>query len=295
MVERIPGETLPDLTIDQTVGLLSAVLLLVLILSVWIGWRELQAARNLPFFLLRRERIGRAWRLISIGLIFGVAAAAVHFFGRQAVYQVFPPTPSITPTMTITSTRTITPIPSITSTPTITLSPTITATATITPTPRIPEALTVLFRETVTPPADAALSPIDVAQSLDTLNRAVRPELELENPLGELYGAFTYNDMLDGIRWTAIWYRGDEIVCVESKPWDGGTGGYGYTECLPAEGWLAADYEIQMFIGDKWKVSARFSVTGEAVSPTPTATASPAPTVPTPTATISPTAPTPSS
>lgn len=285
---------LPDLTIDQTVGLLSVVLLLGLILAAWIGWRELQAASRLPFFLLRRERVGRAWRLISIGLVFGVATVVVHLFGRQAAYQVFPPTPSITPTFTVTPTRTITPIPSITSTPTITLTPTITTTPTVTPTPQIPEALTVLFRETVTPSPDAAFSPIEVAVSLDRLNRAIQPEVELENPLGKLYGAFTYNDMQDGVRWTAIWYSGDEIVCVESNPWDGGTGGYGFTECLPPTGWQPGEYEIQMFVGENWKVSTRFSVTGTAVSPTPTPSASPSPTVPTPSATISPTAATPS-
>jgi hypothetical protein len=282
------------MAIDQTVRLLAFVLLLILVLAVWIGWRGLQSARHLPFFILRRERIARAWRLIAIGLIFGVAGLAVQIFGRQAAYQIFPPTPSITPTITVTSTRTVTPIPSITLTPTITLTSTITATPTVTPTPVIPDALTVLFRETVTPPADAAFSPIEVAPALDTLNRAIRPELQLENPLGKLYGAFTYNDMLDGVRWTAIWYSGDKIICVESKPWDGGTGGYGYTECLPSTGWLAGDYEIQMFIGDTWKVSTRFSVTGEAVSPTPTASASPSPTLPSPSPTISPTASTPS-
>lgn len=278
---------MPDLTIDQSVGLISVLLLAGLILAIGIGWRELQAASRLPFFLLRRERVTRAWRLLLIGLVFGFAAVIVHFFGRQAVYQVLPPTASITPTPTITLTRTITPTATISLTPTTTVSPTITPTATITPTPRIPEALIVLFRETITPSPEAAFSPIEVAISLDTLNRAIQPEAELENPLGKLYGAFTYNDMQDGVRWTAIWYHGSTVVCVESNPWDGGTGGYGYTECQPSGGWEAGEYEIQMFIGETWKVSARFTVIGEAVSPTPTASASATATVNTPTPTAS--------
>ena len=50
--------------------------------------------------------------------------------------------------------------------------------------------------------------------------------------------------------------------------WDGGTGGYGYTECLPEGGWAEGSYEVQVFIGDQWKSSARFDVLGDPATAT---------------------------
>jgi hypothetical protein len=124
----------------------------------------------------------------------------------------------------------------------------------------------------VTPDPSAALSTIDVATRLDRSNRAINPDDAFVSPSGVLYGAFTYNFMQDGVRWTAIWYRGSQIVCLESQPWDGGTGGFGYTECDPQQGWQAGNYEIQMFVGTQWKVSARFEVLTGTATPTPTFT-----------------------
>ena len=87
-------------------------------------------------------------------------------------------------------------------------------------------------------------------------------------PSGTIYGIFAY-DFLDlGVPWTALWYRGTEVVCFESLPWDGSTGGYGFTDCTP-DAWLPGDYEVRIFVGDQWKVSSQFTVVGEG---TPTVT-----------------------
>ena len=101
------------------------------------------------------------------------------------------------------------------------------------------------------------------------------PGQEFVNPIDILYGAFTYDFLIDGARWTAIWYRGDDVVCVESKPWDGGTGGYGYTECEPRSSWQSGEYEVQMFLAEEWKTSTRFSVLADPNTPTVEPTASP--------------------
>jgi hypothetical protein len=121
----------------------------------------------------------------------------------------------------------------------------------------------------VTPPSEAALSPIEIATGLGQNNQAINPRDEFENPLGRLYGAFTYNNLVNGVQWSAIWYREGEIVCIENQTWTAGTGGFGYTECEPRV-WQPGEYEIQMFLGERWMVSKRFSVVGD--PPTPTAT-----------------------
>lgn len=263
------------MTIDQTVQLLSLGLYAALFGLLWLGWSRIRAANRLPYFMIRRQRSTQAWRLVLLGLVFGAAGLVLQVFGRQAAYVLVPPTPSATPTLTASPTATVTQTASITPTQSATLIPSITPTASGTPTPSIPEAITVLFRETITPRPEAVFSPIQISRRLDRLNRALNPAEAFENPIGTLYGAFTYDFLDDGVRWTALWYREDRIVCSETLPWQGGTGGYGFAECSPAEGWQPGEYELRMFLGETWKASARFRVSGLPPTVTPSATAAP--------------------
>jgi len=45
-----------------------------------------------------------------------------------------------------------------------------------------------------------------------------------------MYGIFTYDGMIPGVQWTALWMRDGELVSYESYPWNGGTGGAYFTE-----------------------------------------------------------------
>jgi type VI secretion system secreted protein VgrG len=247
------------MTIDQTVFLIATALLLSTIIVIYFGRKGLLDARDLPYFMLRRARVTQSWRVILLGLILGIASLLTYTMGRRAAYVIYPPTPSVTPTQTVTPTPTQTLVPSITPTASITPIPSSTATATVTPTPRLPEEIRILIRETVTPNPEALFSPIEVADRLNGFNQAINPQDDFFSPQGRLFGAFSYNNLQDGIRWTAIWYFRDEILCLETQPWDGGTGGYGYTECDP-ESWQPGRYDIQLFYGDEWKGSTYFEL-----------------------------------
>ena len=270
-----------SVSIEQSLHTIGQLLILVCLLLLTIGWRRIASARRLPYFLLRRDLSGKGWRSVALGFVLGLFGVLFLIFGTRVAFMIVPPTPSRTPTATITLTPTITLSPTISTTPTISATPTITQTSTATSTPVLPEQIVVLFRETVTPRPDAVISPILVAERIDRNNQAINPGEEFENPLRRLFGAFTYDNLADGVRWTAIWYFGEERICVESTQWDGGTGGFGFTEC-EQEYWLPGEYEIQMFIGERWLVSTRFSVIGDPPTATPmitpTATASSTPT-----------------
>lgn len=261
------------MTIDQTVQLIAISLFIGLVLFGWIGWMQIRQANSLPYFMLRRDRVATGWRLLLLAVLLGLAGLLVQFFGRPAAYVLVPPTPSPTFTATITPTASVTLTPSITPTASITPTPSITLTPRPTNTPVLPEQITVLFRETVTPPPDAQFSPLQVDSQLGFGNQTVNPRDVFIQPDGTLYAAFSYNFLQDGVRWSAIWYLGSEIVCLETQPWDGGTGGFGFTECNPERGWQAGEYEIQMFLGETWKVSARFTVLDGTQTATPTLTA----------------------
>jgi hypothetical protein len=91
-----------------------------------------------------------------------------------------------------------------------------------------------------------------------------------------MYGSFAYNNTLPDAQWTALWYRNGELVDYETKPWDGGTGGIGYTDSTdPIGGWVPGTYEVQIFMGYDWMTIGRFVVLGELATSTPARTPTP--------------------
>jgi hypothetical protein len=262
------------MTIDQTVSWLAWTLVLTGLVLGAIAVRRVIQAGRLRYYLLRREQAAGAWRLLLVAAAVVLASIVVFAFGRPAAYAVYPPTPSVTPTSTKSATPTITETSTITVTPSISATPSVTPTATASVTPRLPESLLLLYQDDPTPQPAAVLSPILVTTRLTNFNIPIDPQEDFENPVGRLYGAFSYDHMNDGVRWSALWNLDGETICFETKPWDGGTGGYGYTDCLPEQGWAEGEYEIQIFVGTEWRVSTRFEIIGAP----PTATGTPSPT-----------------
>jgi len=231
-----------------------------ILLSVWIGVRTIRAGQRLPFFRKRRDRMVRGWRMVFSGVILAILALFLNRFAEPVIYKVYPPSP------TVTNTPTITPTPTMTTTPTVTLTPTITPTTSITPTPFVPPTLAAGFASQVTPSPDSVFSPLIFSQRLTESKLPDEPGTEFKNPVGHLYASFSYDRMLDGSQWTALWYRGSELVFFETKPWDGGTGGYGYTDWNPAAAeWLAGEYDVYIFNGLEYKTTGHFTVTGDPV------------------------------
>ena len=244
------------------------------VFSLVSGIRTIRAGQALLYFRKRREIIARGWRMILFSFFLAGAAFFLNRYAEPVVYRVFPPSPTVTLTSTVTLT------PSITVSPTITLTSTITNTPEISPTPLLPGEIVEQFTALLTPNPDSAFSTLLFSRSLGENNQPENPLLEFINPVGKVFGSFSYNNILDGSQWTAIWYRlsDQKIICYETSPWDGGVGGFGYTDCDPlAEEWLPGEYEVQLYIGQTWKQSGRFTVSGD--PPTPTYTASPTRTI----------------
>jgi hypothetical protein len=250
--------------VDLQAGTIALVLLLVLfaILSIRGGIRTIQAARRMTFYHLRRQREASGWRQLGLAVLLLLGAVALPIYGLPVAYQYFPPspTPSLTPS--------ITPIPSLTLSPTITLSPTVTdtpvesATPTASSTPNIPAPIQALFQGTVTPNPDVVFSPL-VFTTASGDYPPVRSNTVFQNPVGHMYGIFTYDAMLPGVQWTALWLREGELISYESYPWDGGTGGAYFTEWNPpADQWAPGIYTVQLFVGQQFVISGRFLVEG---------------------------------
>ena len=242
------------------------------------GTRTLQAARKLTFYRLRRSRITSAWWMFSGALLLLILAILVPTVGTPIAFRIFPPSPTVAPTLTPSIVPTITLSPTITLTPTITDTPLVTDTPTGTSTPYLPIAIEAGFISVVTPNPDAVISPLQFGTSIK--NSVLEfPSTLIRNPIPRMYAFFSYDGMLPGSQWTAVWYRNGEYVFHESYPWDGGTGGYYYSECVsPAGGWLAGNYSVQIYVGVVFKRAGSFTVEGEAPA-TPNATLTPTPAI----------------
>lgn len=267
--------------------------LLLFIVSLVAGIRTVLKSRGLKFFRMRHERQVAGWRLILTSVLFALIAVFLNTLAEPIIYHFIPPTATLTSTPTITLTPTISLTPTITLSPTITPTPSVSDTPTITPTPRIPLAIEAQFQSSTTPSPASVFSPLVFTLELDQNFLPVDPAEVFQNPVGHLYAWFTYDQMTVGAQWTAIWYRGGEVVHYETLPWNGGTGGIGYTDWEPpAYEWLPGEYEVQIFVGYEWKVASTFTVEGEAPPPPPTATPTNTATItpsPTDTATVTPT------
>ena len=194
---------------------------------------------------------------------------------------------TLTPQATSTPKAGPTPTPTITSTPTITFTPAITDTPPFTTTPFIPLAIEALFESVITPNPNAAFSQLQFTRNCSNFLEFEAAAV-FQNPTRYICGVFTYAEMLPGSQWTALWYRDGELVHYETIPWDGETGGYGFTEWeAPPEEWLPGNYEVQIFVGLEWKVVGQFILQGDAptrvptlsptISPSPAVTQTPAP------------------
>ncbi len=245
---------------------------------IYAGLQTIRASRRLTFFRLRRRRARQGWQMIGTGFLLILIAVLLAIWGEPVAYQYFPPspTPTVTPLPILLPTLTPTFATSValsdTDTPTPIPSPA------FTPTPYIPLPIEALFTSNITPNPYTIFSPLQFSKKIKDF-QAVGPATYFRNPVGStIYATFTYNNMQPGAQWTALWYREDELVCYETKPWDGGTGGYGYSECtLEPFQWLPGTYRVILFVGHEWKVIGQFIIEGEppTLTPLPTATITP--------------------
>lgn len=158
-----------------------------------------------------------------------------------------------------------------TQTPTLTSS--ITASLTSTPSPVLPNEILRTFRNSITPDPDTIFSSLIFATGLDAQYHPVNPGTAFDKTIKSLYAFFTYDHMVSNVQWTAVWYRDGKWIFYETKTWDGGAGGLGYTVWTPKKGECQpGDYEVQLFVGQNWKVSGTFVIFDVTETPTQWAT-----------------------
>ncbi len=143
----------------------------------------------------------------------------------------------------------------------------------------MPDMVETLFTSQITPNVDSVFSSIIFSLAVSNF-QAVDPQTVFQNPLKQIYATYSYDNMNDGVQWSALFYRNGKLVYYETAPWEGGTGGYGQlTLELRQDQWQAGTYQLIFFVGMEWKVLEQFLVMGDPPTPTisPTISITPLP------------------
>jgi hypothetical protein len=241
------------------------------LLAALASWREVG---RLPFYVLRRGATTRAVRYAVISGVLALLGALVWLFGPQAlgvgVAEIAAPT--ATPTASLTPTPSLSPTITLIFTASATLGPptptfTPSRTPTETGTPRLPAAIvTPIGSPTVTPPPNAVVGPVSITPIFDY---PARRASEYFDPTAKtLYAVFEYNNFARGMQWSAVWYRDAAPIFIETLPWDGETGGWGFSE-LALDPWPLGTYEVHIFAGDRWLRATTFFIVAELPTNTP--------------------------
>lgn len=227
------------------------------ITSVFLALKSINTGKNLEFYRKRQELIEQGWRMVLFAFLLSLAGFLIFRFGEPIAYRYFPPSSTITRTPTITITTTVTLTPRETFTPTITL------TLAQTYTPSIPGIVQTAIKTPVGVDTKAVFSAIQF--SPQTKNSVVINTSDTFTvPITQMYGGYTYDKMVTGVQWTAIWLYEGNLICYETQSWNFSPGGAGYTDAcnkqLTTDQWKPGEYEVQIFVGQTWKSSGRFTI-----------------------------------
>ncbi|MCX6053941.1 MAG: hypothetical protein NTZ74_03320 [Chloroflexi bacterium] len=255
-----------NIDVDTTFKVFLLMVAIGFITSIYSALKSIKIGKNLEFYRKRQDLVEHGWRLILLGIIFAAGGYLIFRFGEPVVYRYFPPSPTITRTPTITITPTITKTPSQTYTPTITL------TLAQTYTPAIPDVVQTAIKTPVGVDTKAVFSVIQFStQTKDGV--VINTSETFTLPVAQMFGGYSYDKMVTGVQWTAVWYYEDSVICYETKPWNYAPGGYGYSDACntqePAIQWQPGDYEVRIFVGQSWKSSGRFTIFGKENTFTP--------------------------
>ena len=260
------------MNLDIHAAVIMAVIVTIMgaLISVWRAVLSIRKSRNVVYYRIRRRLVSTGWWTIVFAAGLFLIAILIGSLAEPVAYIYFPPSLTISPTPTITLTPTISLTPTITETPTITLTPAVSNTPTATGTPFLPDAIEVQFTGKVTPGTGVIFSPLQFSLSVEKY-KAINPQTVFQNPVQRVFITYSYDGMTNGVQWTLLWYRGNELLKYDTSPWDSGTGGYGqYALDLPVQKWLPGTYQVIFFVGTEWKASGEFRVSGNPPSPTPT-------------------------
>jgi len=224
-------------------------------------------SRRAPYYVMRRDALGRAMRWTMVALILLALAAALLVIVPYLAVVMYGPGKAVLDVPTPTSTATVTPSPRPTRTPTVTPTrrPTATPPLIPTPTPSVPPPDTALTPLPSAVPAgeDVRIVIITLAADRDASGEPVDPGVEFPPGDHRVYLFISYEGMVNGVVWTLAIYREGELLDETTQLWEWGEQGRTYLYYKPLEGYEPGVYEMRVFVETRLQGIAQFMVTEE--------------------------------
>ena len=101
-----------------------------------------------------------------------------------------------------------------------------------------------------------SLGSIEFSTAIDNRYQSVDPTRRFVEGRFTIYATFRYEDMVDGLAWSWVWRRNNEVVNGGNALWKDGPSGPGYIYYGPEEGFLPGDYSLDVWINGELMTSA---------------------------------------
>jgi hypothetical protein len=90
--------------------------------------------------------------------------------------------------------------------------------------------------------------------------QALDPSRRFTQGFFTLYATFAYDQMSDGMVWSWVWRRNDDVIDGGNQVWSYGNDGPGYVYLRPEEGFGLGDYFINIWVNGEQMAGSNFTV-----------------------------------
>jgi len=252
---------LDALTLDWLRGI-AYVLLLASAIPAGMVIPQLVKARRAPYYIMRRDALRRARRLVLAALGLQALGLVLLIVVLRLVAVAFSPVPVPTVSPTATPTLTLTLSPTCTPSATSTRRPTATPPFIPTLTPAIPLPESALSPPPSAVPAgeDARIVIVTLAAGQDDSSQPVGPGTEFPPGDHRVYLFISYDGLTDGVAWTFAVYHDEKFLDGTTQLWEWGEQGMTYLYYKPPQGYEPGIYEMHLFIEDRLQGVAQFVI-----------------------------------
>lgn len=248
-------------------------LVLFLLLAISVTFKAWREAKSSPYFFLRQQALQRMRHSMTLTLVLAVVSFATAAYGWQ------PPRDNTPRYALITNTKPVAVTINLDHAANVEISARIPAAVAIdyaggmapdmitddlfVPgdrlTPILPDEYNTISSRAVPLPT-TSLGAIDFSTAVDNRYQAVDPTRRFLEGRFTVYATFRYEDMVDGVSWSWVWRRNNQVLSGGNALWKDGSSGPGYIYYNPEEGFLPGEYSLDVWVDGNLMTSANLLV-----------------------------------